>query len=173
MCIFHTASWSSALTHHNISQSWFILPKLVQNVLKVGSFSKSWFKMCPKLVHFLKVGSFSKSWYEMCQNQVNNYISNVKLRLLSRSDLHLTFNWPSPDLHLNLNEQLLMKSLELCLSSYKIPSSSPVLISCFHTQNWSQNLDSGLSLNSCGSPTEFVSQPSQSEVLNPNGILRF
>ena len=51
-------------------------PKLVQNVLKVGSFSKSWFKMCPKLVHFLKVGSFSKSWYEMCQNQVNNYISN-------------------------------------------------------------------------------------------------
>ena len=40
MCIFHTASWSSALTHHNISQSWFILPKLVQNVLKVGSFSE-------------------------------------------------------------------------------------------------------------------------------------
>ena len=77
MCIFHTASWSSALTHHNISQSWFILPKLVQNVLKFGSFSKSWFKMCPKLVHFLKVGSFSKSWYEMCQNQVNNYISII------------------------------------------------------------------------------------------------
>jgi len=76
MCILNTASWSSLLTHHNISQSWFILPKLVQNVLKVGSFSKSWFKMCPKLVHFPKVGSFSKSWYEMCQNQVNNYISN-------------------------------------------------------------------------------------------------
>ena len=96
MCIFHTASWSSALTHHNISQSWFILPKLVQNVLKVGSFSKSWFKMCPKLVHFPKVGSFSKSWYEMCQNQVNNYISNVVYSRWMSEPRVAWREWPAP-----------------------------------------------------------------------------
>ena len=114
MCIFHTASWSSALTHHNISQSWFILPKLVQNVLKVGSFSKSWFKMCPKLVHFLKVGSFSKSWYEMCQNQVNKYISLLTIEPLRQCNVFLHLGMTGPPI----------------LNTVRLPAVSACLLVC-------------------------------------------